>query len=303
MTMRVDLLALWAWEYDEIFMHMLRDACRMRRVDALFLGGASGIDVDALHDLAHRLDAETLLVRALLDRVWDWGDEYEAHVDAARRRVPRIVNPYERVRAIWDRAHVHYLLMRHGIHVPYMIQLPPWVEAPDIAPMDLSVMHRGLFSVKGVFSGGSGVLPAAATWGDVLERRRAWPDDRTLVQEWIEPRTFDGQRAWFRVFYACGAALPCWQDDRTHVQTAVSERDVRRFGLEPLYALTQQIAGVCGLNLFSTEIARDVDGRWVVVDYVNDPCDFRPQSSSSNGVPDAVLETIVARIAGWAARR
>jgi len=309
MTIHIDLLALWAWEYDAAFMQMLHAACRAHRVDALFLGGPAaadapdGTDIAELRALAERLDSGALQARAALDRIWDWGGDYEIHVPAMQRHVRRVLNPYERVHAVWDRAHVHYLFMQHGIHVPYLIQLPPWNEAPEIPEADLSALRRRRFSVKGAFSGGSGVLTAADRWYDVLDRRREWPDDRTLVQEWIEPRTHADRRAWFRVFYSCGAVLPCWQDDRTHVQSPVLPSDVARYGLEPLYAVTQQIAGLCGLNLFSTEIAHDVDGRWVVVDYVNDPCDFRPQSTSHNGVPDVVLETIVDRIAGWAARR
>jgi hypothetical protein len=66
-----------------------------------------------------------------------------------------------------------------------------------------------------------------------------------------------------------------------------------------LYSITQQIAGLSMLNLFSTEIALDERGHWVVVDYINDPCDYRPQSTIANGVPDSVLAAIADRIAAW----
>jgi hypothetical protein len=36
------------------------------------------------------------------------------------------------------------------------------------------------------------------------------------------------------------------------------------------------------------------------MDYVNDPCDYRPKSIVANGVPDEIVDNIVARIAGWA---
>jgi len=41
-------------------------------------------------------------------------------------------------------------------------------------------------------------------------------------------------------------------------------------------------------DFFSTEIALAKDGRYVVVDYVNDPCDMRPQSKHFDGVPDTI---------------
>ena len=66
--------------------------------------------------------------------------------------------------------------------------------------------------------------------------------------------------------------------------------------------MTQQIAGLCGLNLFSTEIALDQNNVWQVCDYVNEPCDFRLKSTVANGVPDQVVKAICDRIAGWVKR-
>jgi hypothetical protein len=298
MTTRTDLLALWAWEYDEPFIHMVRVACAARGVSIHVCGGTEGISVDDLRVLSSQLDTQELCANAVLDRVWDWGGEYESHVGAVQRCIPHVLNPYDRVRAIWDRTYVHYLFMQHGLRVPYLVQLPSLTNVPHPVQADLSMLnHR--FSVKGAFSGGSGVLTPTDSWEAILERRREWPEDRTLVQEWIEPRMLDNRRAWFRVFYACGTVLPCWQDDRTHVQTPVSAREMDRFGLSMLYSITQQIAGLSMLNLFSTEIALDERGHWVVVDYINDPCDYRPQSTIANGVPDSVLAAIADRIAAW----
>ncbi len=59
---------------------------------------------------------------------------------------------------------------------------------------------------------------------------------------------------------------------------------------------------MCGLNLFSTEIALDNRNLWQVVDYVNEPCDYRVKSGVPNGVPDEVVLAIAERIAGWAER-
>jgi len=40
----------------------------------------------------------------------------------------------------------------------------------------------------------------------------------------------------------------------------------------------------------------DKDGRYVVVDYVNDPCDMRLQSKHFDGVPDAIVQMIISCI-------
>ena len=73
-----------------------------------------------------------------------------------------------------------------------------------------------------------------------------------------------------------------------------------RHQLNVLRGMMQQIAGLCGLKLFSTEIALAQNGLWQVVDYVNDPCDYRLKSATVNGVPDEIVAAICDRVVGWA---
>ena len=53
------------------------------------------------------------------------------------------------------------------------------------------------------------------------------------------------------------------------------------------------------LDFFSTEIALEHDGRYFVVDYVNDPCDMRSQSKNFDGVPDTIIQMIVTGITNY----
>jgi hypothetical protein len=50
------------------------------------------------------------------------------------------------------------------------------------------------------------------------------------------------------------------------------------------------------LDLFSTEIAFVSEGRFVVVDYVNDQIDLRLQSIAAEGVPDDIVKSIAQRL-------
>jgi hypothetical protein len=49
--------------------------------------------------------------------------------------------------------------------------------------------------------------------------------------------------------------------------------------------------------LFSTEITLTPDGRFVIVDYVNDPIDLRLQSKALDGVPNDIVLDITDRLA------
>lgn len=293
--MKTDLLALWAWEFDADFVRRLAAACARAGVSILVLDGAG------MTNLAQRLASGEIEATAVLDRVWDWGGEYEAHVPAVLAHVPLPLNDYARVRAIWNKPYTHYLLMGHGLNVPHMDILPSFEKEPLIRSKNPAAIAQRI-SVKGAHSGGSGVLLPVSTWDEIETRRHEWPADETLLQEWIEPRMLGGRRAWFRVFYACGVVYPCWQDDRTHIQQAITDSEERLYGLERLRAITQQIATLCGLNVFSTEIALDEQNRWIVVDYINDPPDFRLKSTVSNGVPDDIVDAVADRIASWVKR-
>jgi len=67
--------------------------------------------------------------------------------------------------------------------------------------------------------------------------------------------------------------------------------------LSGLYQVARRIGQVCCLDLFSTEITLAEDGRFLAVDYVNDPVDLRLQSKAVDGVPDVFVENIAYRLA------
>jgi len=295
MTTEIDALILWAWEHDAAWVETLQDAFSRRSLSCVAL------HYEDWRDLPAWLDSGELRARLAIDRVWDWGGDYARHVPAVRRNIPIVLNDYDLVSRAWSKPAMHYACIAHGLRAPHMIVLPSFAAAPDIAQPDLTPLGPR-FSVKGAHSGGSGVLQPASSWEDVLRLRQDWPNDETALSAWVEPACLGGRRAWFRVFYACGAAFPCWSDDLTHEQIPVTPAEETRWGLDILRGMAQQIAGLCGLNLFSTEICLDARHLWLVVDYVNEPCDYRAKSSVPNGVPDDIVTAIAERIAAWAAR-
>ena len=290
-----DLLVLWAWEYDADFIALLQRSAEKAQIHIKCLGPVEAAQVGP------QLASGTLQARALLDRVWDEGGDYERHIDVARKCIPHLLNDFDLVRQAWHKPSIHYRLIAHGLHAPHMLVLPSVKEHSTLAVPDLTPLGPR-FSIKSVNSGGSGVLKPGTTWQDVLTRRMEWPHEQTLLQRWVEPQIMGAQRAWFRLFYACGSTFVCWQDDLTHEQVPVTPAEEARYGLGILRGMMQQIAGLCGLNLFSTEIALDVQGQWQVIDYVNDPCDYRLKSNVKNGVPDEIVQTICDRIVAWASK-
>ena len=107
----------------------------------------------------------------------------------------------------------------------------------------------------------------------------------------------DLRDAWFRLIYCLGETHPCWWDVDTHVYEAFRPTEQTRHVFGGLCELAARIAALCGLGLFSTEVALSDGGGLMVVDYVNDPLDLRLQSKAVDGVPDTIVRAIAVRLA------
>ena len=136
----------------------------------------------------------------------------------------------------------------------------------------------------------------AETLLEVIQARQYHKNDKYLLQETIKPSMLAGRRAWFRVFYAFGDIIPSWWDDTTHIYCLLQAEDEYQLGLEPLSRITEKIHTICKLDFFSTEIVLTTNKKFVVVDYVNEMCDMRIQSQHADGVPDTIVDRIIAKM-------
>jgi hypothetical protein len=238
---------------------------------------------------------------ALLDRASDSDLRFQPLVDWARTHSALRINPQEQARWTHDKATMHLEFISRGLDTPHTIILSPFVEQPALHPPDLSPLNCNFAIKPGRGGGGEGVVLEASSWEEVQVVRQQFPDEKYLLQAHITPCLLEGRSAWFRVLYCAGAVYPCWWDTRTHLYTPMRAEERSRFGLRLLSEIPRRIAQLCRLDLFSTEIALTTDGRFLVVDYVNDPVDLRLESEAADGVPDAIVENIAGRLAKMAA--
>ena len=136
----------------------------------------------------------------------------------------------------------------------------------------------------------------------VLAARQQYPDEKYLLQARVIPQKLGARPAWFRLLYCAGTVHPCWWDPHSHVYSPVTPEEEKSLGLAALGLIARQIAGLCELSIFSTEIAFTQEGLFVVVDYVNDQIDLRLQSKAADGVPDAIVQAIAIDLAGLAVK-
>lgn len=320
-----DLCLAWNWEHDADFVRILDSACAAR--------GRTLLDVSArnLRELLPLLSERSAGFRLFLDRASESDSSYLPLVDAAKLLGARRLNPRELADRAYDKAAMHAAFLAGGIPVPQTAILPPLSAQPDLPPIDLSPFN-GRFAVKPALGGGGeGVVVEISTPEQIQSARRGFPDQQYLLQEHVTPKIVDGLPAWFRVIYCLGEVFVNFWDTTTHVYTPVRVGAVGAVGAavlgdcpaeggamgghvgppqpdppqpnpsqrpfsENLRGIARQIASICRLDLFSTEIAWTEDDRLLVVDYVNDPIDLRLQSRAADGVPDFIVERIAARI-------
>ncbi|MGA2488913.1 MAG: hypothetical protein ABSF99_01825 [Anaerolineales bacterium] len=285
-----DLCLAWNWEYDADFVHLIEVASSARGLSLLQVTPGS------LDQVLAELENGEITYRTLLDRASESDPRFQPLVDWATRHNSFHINPQKRT--IWsgDKATMHLEFISHGLYTPYTIILSPYAKHTSINPCNLGPLG-GNFAIKPACEGGgNGVILEATSWEQVLQARQQYPNEKYLLQARVTTRILDGRPAWFRVLFCDGAVYPCWWDQHTHIYVRVTAEERARFGLRSLRQIPVQIAQICGLHLFSTEIAMTEDGAFLVVDYVNDPVDMRLQSKAADGVPDVYVESIVARL-------
>ncbi len=284
-----DLCLAWNWEYDADFVKLLDLACQSH--------GLSLVQITP-ENLLPRMESianKEIVFHIFFDRASDSDARFIPVVEWACNHVVHHINFHKLACRAWDKVAMHQVISA-SMDTPLTITLPSYDEQPRFPEMDLSSLGES-FTIKPAYGGGgAGVVNEATTLSQVLIARQEFPSQRYLLQARIIPARLGSRMAWFRVIYCAGKVYPCWWDNDTHIYTQVTPDEEACYNLRSLRSMTSSIAALCGLTLFSTEIAITSDGRFVIVDYVNDPIDLRLQSKAFDGVPDQIVRDITERL-------
>jgi len=284
-----DLCLAWNWEYDVDFVKLLNLACQSHGLSLL------QITRDNLLDMMQSITNDEIAFQVFFDRASDADARFIPVVQWACDHVVHHINFHKLACQAWDKVAMHQVISV-SMDTPLTITLPSYDEQPLLPEIDLSTLGES-FTIKPAYGGGGvGVINEATTLSQVLVARQEFPTQRYLLQAYIIPARLGSRMAWFRVIYCAGMVYPCWWDNYTHIYTHVTSSEETCYNLGSLRSITTSIANLCGLTLFSTEIAITSDGRFLIVDYVNDPIDLRLQSKTFDGVPDDIAEDITERL-------
>jgi hypothetical protein len=291
MTMsRYDLCLTWNWEHDADFVKHLDLACKSRGLSLL------QITPENLEDVVQSLGNEEITFRTFFDRAADADPRFIPIVQWACHHAVHPINSHELACRAWDKVAMHQAISPH-MDTPFTLILPSYDEQPLLSEIDLASLGESFIIKPAYGGGGAGVITEATSLNQVLVARQQFPSQRYLLQAHVIPARLGSRMAWFRVVYCTGKVYPCWWDNCTHIYAPVISDEETCYHLGSLRRITSSIARMCGLELFSTEITLTPDGRFVIVDYVNDPIDLRLQSKAFDGVPDDMVRDIAERLA------
>ncbi len=278
------------WEYDHDFVQILERIAQQEYQLQTY-----AVMPMNLEETIARLHRDEIEFRFFYDRASDTSPEFYAlHQLLLDRKVP-ILDSIENLNRAADKATMHLEFIANGLNAPYTIIIPPFntTEHIYLSVLDLAKLGRP-FIIKpaNTTGGGIGVVDGAETLQDVLQARQKYKTDKYLLQEKVKPLEKDGYRFWFRCFYSCGLVACCWWNDLTHEYQILTPDQIAAYQLGLLFAQVRKIAQISRLQFFSTEIALNQSGQFVVIDYVNEICDMRLKSAHFDGVPDAIVEQI-----------
>ncbi len=288
------------WEYDWDFARMLEIAAQALGLTTYI------VSPEILEDVYRKLTQNEISFRFLLDRASDTSPEFCKLQKFVIENNGGVFEPAESLRWASDKATMHLEFISRGLHTPYTIILPPVdsIEHYTLTLDDLTHLGRP-FIIKpaNTTGGGIGVVNGAETLQDVLTARQEYRTDKYLLQEKVKPLEAEDRRFWFRGFYTCGMVQCAWWNDLNHRYRQLAVNEIQNFKLKKLFTIVRQIAEICKLHFFSTEIALTPDGDFIIVDYVNDSCDMRLQSRAADGVPDAIVRRIADKISRYVKRQ
>jgi hypothetical protein len=295
--MDVDVCLAADWEHDRDFLSLLDGSLRQRNLSTYIVWPHN------LEKVLQALRSGSMGFRFVLDRASATSPEFLELYRILSRTGAHFLDDPNTILWASDKATMHLEFISGGIPVPYTLIVAPFNVAEDtpLSGDELSRLGRPFFiKPANTTGGGIGVFEHGTGLADILAVRQQHKGDKYLVQERIHPLEKDGRRFWFRAFHVCGSLFATWWHNMSHIYEPLLPEQVERYALQPLFRMIRDIARICRLNFFSTEIVLDRASQWVAVDYVNDTCDLRLKSRHADGVPDEVVRQIAERIADFA---
>lgn len=289
-----DLVIAYTWEYDQDLVESIESIFQAEGLSTFIVRDFN------LDEVIKRVSHGEIFFKAFFDRASDEDDNFLELAKLLAKKGTYIINPINKTRIAIDKSKMHRKLVKAKVRVPYTFILPSYYDINNIKIKPITFEKLGIpFIIKPALysGGGQAVNVNAKTFEDIQEMRQQIPQDKFLLQKKVYPPNNGKRRLWFRCYYFFGLIIPVWWDDQTHLYDNISKTAFKKFQIYKLISLTRKLAKISGLDYFSTEATLDSKMNFILIDYINDQCDFRFKSKHANGVPDRVIKFFIKSLA------
>lgn len=284
------------WEYDVDFIQLIENAARESGLSTYIVWPSN------LDNVIRDIENDNISFSFYYDRASDTSLEFLKLQNLMVDKNITVFDKWQNLKWAADKAIMQHEFTAAGINTPNTIIIPSCKSQEKIFLTEEELSKLGnpfIAKPANTVGGGKGVIKETQTVEDILQARQTFPAERYLLQEKIIPLERDSRRFWFRGFYTCGLTLAVWWDDLTYRYDLLTEEEVEKYHLYPLFKMIENIAQVCKVNFFSTEIALDKERKFVTIDYVNEVCDMRLKSCHFDGVPDKIVQKVAEGIVSY----
>jgi hypothetical protein len=284
----LDIAISFDWEPDKEFVQDLNDFALKQGLKPYILYASN------FYDTLNNVSVGKISFRFFLDRVAEDNHLFKGLPGFLKGRGVRFCNEPEMAKQSNNKFIMHLDFVKNSILCPKTVFLFPQ-DTEKAIEEKINNLPKPFVLKPQMGCSGDGVVLDVYTPDDVLKIMKMYPNISYIAQEKITPSELDREVAWFRVVYCLGEFFVFWWNPKTHIYLIVSTEQMHRFVLQDVVDITRQIFNVCGLNFFSTEIAL-YNGKFFVIDYINDQPDMRKKSKFVDGVPDEIVGRIVEKI-------
>lgn len=280
---------------DDFFIHQIQRLCAEARLN-FFL-----IEPLWVEQFLQHLEHGRVWPRVLLNMHSEHhqpDDIFHRLVNLAAARNTQVIDPPDRARAAFDKARLHPQLLGTGVHVPWTLVVPR--ERPDdwkLSDEEREAIGSPFIIKPAMGYGRKGLVLDATSEADIDRSISAWTDENYLFQRRVIPQMRDGEPVYFRAYFVFGKVWISWWNCYNDRYRLLSDADRAELPVAGIEDILRRIAGLTGMNFFSSEIAQDEGGQLIAIDYVNDQCHLLSQSANpSLGVPDELVADIARQI-------
>lgn len=292
-----DLVMTHKLDADDFFIHRIQQHAAERGLNFFLV---EPLWVDQFHDHYAKGKIWAKVLLNMHSEHHQPEENFHQLVRLAADRGTQVIDPPDRALAAFDKARLHPRLVAEGFNVP-----PTLIVSHEAAPAlvlsaaDFELLGRPFVIKPGLGYGRKGLVLDATSEADLARAMSSWPDRSYLLQRRMIPKTEEGWPIYFRLYFVFGSVWCAWWNCFTDRYRSFTEADAARFDLDRLRGIITRIAGLTGMQFFSTEIMVTESGELSVIDYVNDQCHLLTQSANPNiGVPDEVVAGIARALIG-----